>query len=84
MGPFFSALAGATGVSEPRSASNYCWSNPETPEPCQVRGQDGGYSQTDKRTTWPGRADSLSGLGEEMQGAGWLGISQGSHRGWGP
>lgn len=49
----------------------------------QVRGQGGGYSQTVKRTTWPGRADRWSGLSERTQGAGWLGISQGSHRGWG-
>lgn len=48
-----------------------------------MRGQDGGYSRTEKRTAWPGRADSWSELSEEMQGAGWLGLSQGSHRGWG-
>lgn len=81
--PFLSALAGAAGVSEPGRPSNYCWSNPETPESCPVRGQDGGYSRTEKRTARPGRADSCSELSEETQGPGWLGLSQGSHRGWG-
>lgn len=52
--PFLPALGGDpcpawhAGVREPRSAPNYFWPklllNPQTPEPCQVRGQNGGYS----------------------------------------
>ena len=42
-----------------------------------MRGQNGGYSQAEKRTECPGRADSWSVLGEERLGAGGLGSLEG-------